>query len=324
MATDNYKSLDFYTSRIGQIKDGFSKFNEKENFYFTYNKNGRVYLISEDYTTEKGRDNGIESVKKNMKDNTRFVKKSNNSGKHFFSLRAGNNQEIARSTYFNSANDLDAAISGISTGSWITSDSVKGAAGAAAAAGAVTKLSSDKKYEKKDKPVERTEKKVHKVEKKVERKIEKKVEKKVERKIEKAAATSSSSGSTRKATERTVRGADVKTSGGGFKWWWLLPFLLIPILFFGLRSCGACGDAGAAAGAMKDKVSETASNVADKVDETATAAATAAADAARQAEEAAAKLAADTKLKADQAARAAKEEAQRQANYFNGNKSTGY
>jgi len=309
MATDNYKSLDFYTSRIGQIKDGFSTFNEKDNYYFTYNKNGRVYLISEDYTTEKGRDNGIESVKKNMKDKTRFVKKSNNSGKHFFSLRAGNNQEIARSAYFNSAADLDSAIAGFTTGRW--SSAVKGATGAAAAGAAASKLSSEKVV-KKDKPVQRTEKKVHKVEKKVERKVE--------RKTEKAAYASS----TRKETTRKVRDTEVRTSGGGFKWWWLLPLLLIPILFFGLRGCDGCGGAGAAAGAVTDKVSETASNVADKVEDAADATAAAAANAAREAEEAAANLAAETKRKADEAARAAKEEARRQANYFKGNKSTGY
>jgi len=306
MATDNYKSLDFYKSNIGNITDGFSKFTKGDHYYFTYNKNGRIYLISEDYTTESGRDNGIESVKKNMKDKSRFVSKNNNKGQHFFSLRAGNNQEIARSTYFGSAADVSSAITGMTTGKWIAG---------AAAAGAAGLASSTKKVEKKiEKKVER------KVEKKVERKVEKKVER-VERKTEKAAATSSYASSS--TSKKAVGSAPVRKSGG-FNWLWLLPLLLIPLLFFLLRGCGGCGEAGAIAGDIKDKTSAAASNVVDKVEDTATLAAEKAADAAKKAEEEAARLAAETKRKADEAARAAKEEAARQANYFKGNKSSGY
>ena len=297
MATDNYKSLDFYKSNIGKIQDGFSKFSKGDHHYFTYNKNGRIYLISEDYTTEKGRDNGIESVKKNMKDKSRFINKSNNKGQHFFSLRAGNNQEIARSTYFGSAADLGSAVTGLTTGKWLSGAAAAGAAGLAAST-----------------------KKVKKTTQNVEKKVERKVEKKVEHKKEKVVASSSyaASSSTKKVAGETVR------KSGGFNWLWLLPLLLIPLLFFLIRGCGGCGDAGAIAGDLKEKTTTAASNVVDKVEDTATLAAEKAAEAARKAEEEASKLAAETKRKAEEAARAAKEEAARQANYYKGNKSSGY
>ncbi len=85
--------------------DGFYKFQQAESgeYYFAYNHDGKTYLRSEGYTTESARDNGIESVIKNAPLDERWrTLKDENDGRWYYALRAGNNQEIARSCGYNS------------------------------------------------------------------------------------------------------------------------------------------------------------------------------------------------------------------------------
>ena len=88
----------------------------KAHGFITYTDNGKHYfqfrdaaaqtiLFSQGYTTEKSRDNGIQSVIKNAKNQEQYEfkkGKKDKKGKYFFILKAGNHQEIARSDFFDS------------------------------------------------------------------------------------------------------------------------------------------------------------------------------------------------------------------------------
>ena len=88
---DAYRPRDFYESRARGTRDGFARFEDGGDHFFTYNEAGRVVLVSESYPDARTRDRGIASVEKNMRDESRYRYDDDN-----FSLRAGNNREIAR------------------------------------------------------------------------------------------------------------------------------------------------------------------------------------------------------------------------------------
>ena len=127
MKADDYKKLGFYESKTTNISNSFGKFSDENEHYFCYNSDkGYAILISEAYSSESGRDNGIKSVQKNMTNPDRYVRQTTDAGKHYFSLRAGNNQEIAMSRQFGSAGEMNQAIGKLT-----------GEGGVIAAAGAV-------------------------------------------------------------------------------------------------------------------------------------------------------------------------------------------
>lgn len=64
--------------------------------------NGQVILTSEVYTTKAACENGIESVKKNAPDDTRYERKESTNGKPMFNLKAGNGQVIGTSELYES------------------------------------------------------------------------------------------------------------------------------------------------------------------------------------------------------------------------------
>jgi uncharacterized protein YegP (UPF0339 family)/outer membrane protein OmpA-like peptidoglycan-associated protein len=106
----DYKPLSFYEENIVGTEFGFDPF-EKDNFYyFTLNQETVPVLISEDYTSEAGRDNGISSVKKNVKKEKRYERMVHPNGMHYFNLLAGNKQEIATSRWFESKKEMEKAI----------------------------------------------------------------------------------------------------------------------------------------------------------------------------------------------------------------------
>ena len=100
---DDYRRVSFYENRRGSVTDGFASMDEKGAYYFAYFQDGKLVWRSEDYETAAARDNGIASVKKNMKDEANIKVLEIGNGRHFLSLRAGNNKEIARSAMFGSA-----------------------------------------------------------------------------------------------------------------------------------------------------------------------------------------------------------------------------
>jgi len=103
--SDEYENIGFYTQYGPTLKNGFSKFEKDGKFYFCCFVDGEVSLISQAYASQSGRDNGIESVKKNSKIAERFRVNERDDGGAHYSLRAGNRQEIAISPRFSSVQD---------------------------------------------------------------------------------------------------------------------------------------------------------------------------------------------------------------------------
>ncbi len=92
--TDNYLPCGSYSGSAG-----FHRFfnEEDKSWYFALNnEKGITYLRSEGYSSEAACNNGIQSVIKNAPNDDRWVTGKDDEG-HYFALRAGNNQEIARS-----------------------------------------------------------------------------------------------------------------------------------------------------------------------------------------------------------------------------------
>ncbi len=91
---------------------GFESFQSDKNaeYYFHFNgEDGQALLFSEGYKSTNGRDNGIKSVIKNGSIEERFARKEED-GKYYFILIAGNNQEIARSRYFDTEGEMEEAM----------------------------------------------------------------------------------------------------------------------------------------------------------------------------------------------------------------------
>lgn len=80
---------------ITKRKNGEFQFNLKAT-------NGQVILSSEGYTTKGACHNGIESVRKNSQDDTKFERKVSTNGKPFFNLKATNGQVIGASEMYES------------------------------------------------------------------------------------------------------------------------------------------------------------------------------------------------------------------------------
>ena len=77
-------------------KDGEFQFNLKAG-------NGQTILSSQGYATKPSCLNGIESVRKNSQDDTKFERKESTNGKPFFNLKATNGQVIGNSEMYESA-----------------------------------------------------------------------------------------------------------------------------------------------------------------------------------------------------------------------------
>ncbi len=75
--------------------------------------NGEKILASEGYSAKSGAENGIESVRKNAADASKFEKKTSSNGKHYFVLKAGNNQVIGNSEMYESESSCDNGIKSV-------------------------------------------------------------------------------------------------------------------------------------------------------------------------------------------------------------------
>ena len=98
---DEYQNVKFYAEHSTAKQSGFSKFKVGEDYYFCRYVDGDIAMLSQAYTGEAGRDNGIESVKKNEKLFKRY-KFETRGTKHGFALKAGNGHEIAISPDYTS------------------------------------------------------------------------------------------------------------------------------------------------------------------------------------------------------------------------------
>ena len=87
-------------------KNGEFQFNLKAS-------NGQVVLSSEGYTKKESCLNGIESVRKNSQDPSKFEVKVAKNGKPFFNLKAANGQVIGASQMYASEVTLKKGIASV-------------------------------------------------------------------------------------------------------------------------------------------------------------------------------------------------------------------
>ncbi len=129
---DDYEPLYFYEERSFGVANGFDTFPDDGQFYFTYSVNSKITLISEGYDSASSRDNGVASVEKNLPIAARYKALTNEAGKFYFSLRAGNHKEIAISRPYDTAAERDAIIKGFAA-DYIVADAKEATAPAAKA-----------------------------------------------------------------------------------------------------------------------------------------------------------------------------------------------
>jgi uncharacterized protein len=89
---------------------------KRSNGEFQFNLkagNGEGILASEGYTTKAGCEGGIDSVRKNSQDNSKFEKKESSNGKYFFNLKATNGQIIGTSEMYESSSGRDNGIASV-------------------------------------------------------------------------------------------------------------------------------------------------------------------------------------------------------------------
>lgn len=91
---------------IKKDKAGKFRFNLKAG-------NGQVILSSEAYNTKAACDNGIESVRKNSKDDGRFDRLTAKNGKAYFNLKASNGQVIGASQMYASKSSMENGIKSV-------------------------------------------------------------------------------------------------------------------------------------------------------------------------------------------------------------------
>lgn len=107
---DDYKPLSFYQDNGGDTRDGFDTFEQSGEHFFSYRVGGVILLISEAYTSARSRDNGTDSVTRNLPVPERYQRRTHPNGNHYFNLLAGNRQEIATSVWFRTAGEVENAI----------------------------------------------------------------------------------------------------------------------------------------------------------------------------------------------------------------------
>lgn len=89
---------------------------KRSNGEFQFNLkagNGEGILASEGYTTKGGCEGGIDSVRKNSQDNSKFEKKESSNGKYFFNLKVTNGQIIGTSEMYESSSGRDNGIASV-------------------------------------------------------------------------------------------------------------------------------------------------------------------------------------------------------------------
>jgi hypothetical protein len=90
--------------------------NKRNNGEFQFNlkaNNGQIILSSEGYTAKSGCENGIESVRSNSQDDTKFDLKTSSNGKPYFNLKASNGQIIGTSEMYESTAARDNGIASV-------------------------------------------------------------------------------------------------------------------------------------------------------------------------------------------------------------------
>jgi uncharacterized protein YegP (UPF0339 family) len=77
--------------------------------------NGQTILSSEGYSSKAGCDNGIDSVRKNSQDDSKYDPKTSSNGKSYFNLKATNGQIIGTSEMYESEAARENGIASVKT-----------------------------------------------------------------------------------------------------------------------------------------------------------------------------------------------------------------
>ncbi|MEI3802719.1 MULTISPECIES: YegP family protein [unclassified Chitinophaga] len=91
---------------IKTAKDG-------QNYFVLKAGNGEAILSSEMYTTKAACNNGIESVKANAPNDSRYEKLTAKNGQFYFTLKAGNSQVIGTSEMYTTSSSRDGGIESV-------------------------------------------------------------------------------------------------------------------------------------------------------------------------------------------------------------------
>jgi uncharacterized protein len=91
---------------ITQRKDGEYQFNLKAG-------NGQVILTSQGYAAKASCLNGVESVRTNSADDSRFDRQTAANGKFYFNLKASNGQVVGNSQMYESEASRDNGIESV-------------------------------------------------------------------------------------------------------------------------------------------------------------------------------------------------------------------
>lgn len=91
---------------ISTRKNGEFQFNLKAG-------NGQTILASEGYTTRAACENGIESVKKNSADDSKYDRKTSSNDRFYFNLKATNGQVIGSSEMYESSQGMESGIESV-------------------------------------------------------------------------------------------------------------------------------------------------------------------------------------------------------------------
>lgn len=78
------------------------KGKDGQDYFRLKSGNGEVILSSEGYKSKSACANGVESVRKNSQDESRFEVKTAKDGRSYFILKASNGREIGRSQMYKS------------------------------------------------------------------------------------------------------------------------------------------------------------------------------------------------------------------------------
>jgi len=85
-----------------------------EKFHFRLKaKNGEIIFTGQAYKDKGGCENGVESVRKNGSDESKFEIKDSTNGKQYFVLKAGNGQIIGQSQMYKSESGLKNGIASV-------------------------------------------------------------------------------------------------------------------------------------------------------------------------------------------------------------------
>lgn len=95
---------------------GKFEMNKRVNGEYQFNLkagNGQTILSSEGYTTKANCQKGIESVRKNSQDDSKYESKTSTNGKFYFNLKSTNGQIIGTSEMYESSKGRDNGIASV-------------------------------------------------------------------------------------------------------------------------------------------------------------------------------------------------------------------